>query len=74
MVAPKETTLIFGFVATTVFVFTAMFFPANGLLGHIEPMEQFLFGFIGEFLGQLKSLANSSDNISDPLSRYLPGV
>ena len=41
-----------------------------GLCGHIEPIGQLRSGFIKECLGHLKSLANSSDSINDPMRRY----
>ena len=41
-----------------------------GVSGHIEPIEQFLMGFINEPDGHLKSFANSSESINDPISPY----
>ena len=46
----------------------------SGLSGHNELILQDLLGFIGVPGEQLKSFANSSDNINDPISRYLEGV
>ena len=67
---------ILGVILPPLFLLVYLFILVSpfGVSGHIEPIEQFLMGFINEPGGHLKSFANSSESINDPISRYGSGV